>query len=230
MLENLQDLIDEGDLYKISEFGLIKKREGDFVTAKAAYEVAITLARGDMSCHYNLAKVCYLAKEKIESIVNYMTVAHISLQNANKMYASSSVDRGAFLTLTRGIPKDEREFVAQFSPDALLIFVDTNTPRHLGHALFDLETDFPTPFGLKEHVKNYRDSLKGSPTNPPNDHIEMEFYLKLGRYFILENLRWDSFDTSNPADFYMNMNLFHDEISTQFFQKCFNTDFVFDWE
>ncbi|NJO94213.1 MAG: hypothetical protein HC820_07410 [Hydrococcus sp. RM1_1_31] len=226
MDKKLQELVSRGDVIDLQNFAISKKRDGDLETSKIAYKEALKIDLFNFDSYYGLGKIFYLMREREESIRNYLIAVHLSIQIQKRMYLSEK-ERNMIEALITNISQETRDAVSQISPDAVFLLLDSNTPRHLGHAVFDWGTGLPSVLGLNEHIQVYASFLRGKPVGVLDENLEMAFYLGLGKYFLFENLQWNQINIANPIELYQ-YDMFSYNYATAFFQKAFRTDMIID--
>lgn len=190
---------------KFQELGLRHKREGNYAASKDAYRKAIQLNYADSMAYYALAKTCYLNENGREAILNYLAALHLSL--GNMLQSLSNPDQARMLIemrnmLAKAMGAETLMTVQLVHPHADLLWLDENTPRHLAHALIDLNPHVKKSRKLNQHIQMYMRSLKGDNSVTLDDRIESKHYLQIGRMFAYENLRWSKLDIRDPYSLY----------------------------
>lgn len=227
MNQDLQELVNKGDLIDIQNFAITKKREGNLKIAKKAYEEALKIDSLNVDTYYNFGKVCYLLREREQSLINYLIATHLTIQIQKRRYKSEK-HKIKIEAMMMGIDPEFFEGVSNIAPDAVFLLLDDNTPRHVGHAVLDWDTGIPSVTGLNSHVEIYASLIQGKkPIASPDKTIEMGFYRTLGLYFLLENLKWNQITINDPINLYEFGRLSYD-YATEFFQKAFRTDLFID--
>jgi hypothetical protein len=198
------------------ELGFQRKRNGDFPGSKQAYYKAIQLNPYDPMAYYGLAKTCYVANDRLEAIVNYVSAMHLRVaiiineihSQSDTMYKYQRTILEANLNNSPGVLEDIRKR----HPDADAIFYDHNTPMHLAHALIDFSPQFSKSPKIAEHIDIYRKGMMGMKLDF-DINIDDQIYLPVGQMFSLDNLLWKQIKDTTPNFLYTSSSNFKYEPS-----------------
>ena len=138
---------------RLKALGLERKRNGDFQSAKTAYYEAIKIDPTDTMLFYGLAKACYLSNEGEESHKNYLIAAHLSLQYTKKHIEANTTTGQAIKLQLDQAPSELIAPLTVVHPDAVLVLLDQNTPRHLAHSFYDLDLNTSNEKMNEDHRK-----------------------------------------------------------------------------
>jgi len=202
---NVERTINVEKSIEFQDLGLRLKREGNYAASKDAYRNAIRLNYIDAMAYYSLAKTCYLNGNGREAIRNYLAALHLSL--GNMLQSLSNPDEaGGFIAIhnifTAMMDAETLLAVRSAHPHAELLWLDQNTPRHLAHALVDLNPHVKKSRKLNRSIQLYKESIKSNNVVKIDNNLELKHYLQIGVTFAWENLKWSNLDILDPYSLY----------------------------
>lgn len=195
-------LVNKGKLTakQLLDLGVERKHQQNFQGAKEAYLEAKEIDPRNVMVYYSLGKLCYMMKNRSEAIVNYLIAAHLGVQNVALAIQQNTPAAQAMKMQLKQLSPDIVIFQS-IHPFVPFVFLDSNTPRHLAHALIDLDDSIQVLPEIYAHIRHYERGMFGQE-NPMNSdgfyELDMNMYRLVGVWFIVDNLRWDSVEVDRP--------------------------------
>jgi tetratricopeptide (TPR) repeat protein len=203
-LTKVDDLLDRG---------VALKRSGNLKGAKDCYLKALETDPYNIMVFISLGKTAHLLKEQELAVRCYLSATHLQLapieksivENRLPMHLKFQYDTFASKELSQ-LPKKS----------AFVIFLDSNTPKHIAHSVIDLSpqtlNDVPQ---LKPYVEIYSSDILGNGsynqtlkkwglTTVDQREKEEQVYIPFGRNFLIKQLQWEKLSRNDVLNIYLN--------------------------
>ena len=118
--------------------GVALKREGKFDEARHRYMEALKLDPANPMTYISLGKIAYLSGKSEFAISCYIAAMHIELAIIEAQMQDGNLSPELNAMYSQFTEEELAKFPKQ---SAFVVFLDTNTPRHLAHAMFDINQD-----------------------------------------------------------------------------------------
>jgi tetratricopeptide (TPR) repeat protein len=210
---------------ELLSLGVDYKREGNYEEAEKCYMKALHIDKSNPVGYYNLAKLYYLGKMQVPSLVNYLRCLHVSIASRWLDYRNGdteeynricrSIDKVMTKAQSRSMYEKHKSTPFLYSYHAVIM--------HVGHTLMDLsEQNFSqrcnslleqrpllnrdkTRTALLELRRDYRTRLSGGVALGDNEKLEREFIGDYPLTFIFKNISWSCIEEDiNPFHVYPN--------------------------
>lgn len=208
MTNGVGDLLNEG---------VALKREGKFDEARHRYMEALKLDPANAMTYISLGKIAYLSEKSEFAISCYIAAMHIELAIIEAQIQEGNLSPELNAMYSQFTEDELAKFPRQ---SAFVVFLDTNTPRHLAHAMFDINPVLLDSVLEKEpsvpvFAAIYRAHILGDGTY---DEVLLQhkmtaqeqmaknesFYIPFGRGFLMDHIKWDALSSLNVIDLYFS--------------------------
>lgn len=186
---------------ELIQLGVNAKRAHKYDEALRFYESAQQVAPWYLHVYYALGKIHYLKNDKAQSLLSYTIAAHLHLGLGPAINLDPRMNSHR-KTMLASYPQPVVDLLHTFHPEADLLVLDTNTPRHLGHSLTDLDLDGGTASELHQEAQAYRQSISGSFYAQLHPELEEGFYHWAGVYYLLFHIKWEEVGRCPAQDVY----------------------------
>lgn len=197
--------------------GVALKREGKFDEARHRYMEALKLDPANAMTYISLGKIAYLSEKSEFAISCYIAAMHIELAIIEAQIQEGNLSPELNAMYSQFTEDELAKFPRQ---SAFVVFLDTNTPRHLAHAMFDINPVLLDSVLEKEpsvpvFAAIYRAHILGDGTY---DEVLLQhkmtaqeqmakdesFYIPFGRGFLMDHIKWDALSSLNVIDLYFS--------------------------
>jgi hypothetical protein len=208
---------------EIVKLGVEAKRREQFEEAKRLYESAANIAPWYLHVYYALGKVNYLMGEQAEALLNYCVAAHLHLGLGPAMNLDVRTRTINQIVGSR-YPQALIDAMRSIHPYADLLILDTNTPRHLGHALIDLSPNEDLSPEIEAAASAYEESILGSGRFfiQMDEEIELGLYDSIGVAYLLQHIQWDKVGKYPAKDV---RNLYSQLLKSSVSYKAYEVEF-----
>lgn len=201
----------EYSLDQLLDKGVALKRAGNLERARDCYIKALEIDPYNMMTYISLGKVAHLLKDQDLAVRSYLASTHLQLApieksiNENNLPFHLKVQYDAF-------PREVLSSLPKKS--AFVIYLDSNTPRHIAHSIIDLSPSILSEYPeLLPYAEIYRSHIYGNGTHDQvlqkygltlKEQIEKDekFYLPFGRNFLIQELQWDELSRDDVINIY----------------------------
>ncbi|MGG0658517.1 tetratricopeptide repeat protein [Rummeliibacillus pycnus] len=181
---------------KMIEHALELKRLGQYDQALNMYTAAIQVEPSNSNFYRGIGKIAYLMGQSKLAVSAYLSALHIEIAKIEHFGLNDETQK-MYDQLPEALTKDLPV------KGAFIIYYDTNTLRHLAHAIADFdENALNQEPELVAYKEIYTAQLKGDQelaeilaiyNRDENDytHQESTFYIQIGKELALSWIKWD---------------------------------------
>lgn len=199
------------ELQRLMDQGVALKRQGNLEGARDCYIQALQKAPTEIEIYSSLGKVAHLLRSQDLAVRSYLACAHLYMGPIEIAMQKNQFPQHLEL-IYNTIPAEI--LVKLPKKSAFMIFIDSNTPRHLAHSLIDLTPDMMrsnpqlSPYAEIYYSHIYGNGSYGSTMQKhrltSGDQISMDeqVYIPYGQNFLLQNINWDLITTSDVIKLY----------------------------
>lgn len=185
------------------------KRQKKFDLALEYYEKEIGQEGLSVSVLQAIAKIYYLKKQHDFSIDFYLAATHLSLYLDNEHYKRGDIG------IKQALQQIPASTANQFPhPIGTLLLFDSNSPRHIAHALLDREETYRKIPEFRPYAEIYYSHILGDGSHDATlrkfnlssrDQINFdeERYIGIGFKFLIDSIKWSQIDNPNVMDLYL---------------------------
>lgn len=184
------------------------RKQGLYEDSIRLYAEAIKLDSSNSNLYRAYGKVAYLMEEKHYAIAAYLSALHIEIAKVEH-FGLNEQTQPMYDNLPQKL-KDELPKVG-----GMIIFYDTNTLRHLAHAVTDFDENAisqePKMLAFKQiyqaeikgNDKEYNDALQAF-NRTPNDANEEDatFYIHIGKEVAMAWIKWNELNSIDVGKMY----------------------------
>ncbi|ALS74961.1 hypothetical protein AUC31_06850 [Planococcus rifietoensis] len=192
--------------------GVALKRSGNLEGARDCYIEALNADPTNMNVYLSLGKTAHLLRQQNLAIKCYLAFCHLMLSPIEKGIRQNNLPLHLKIQYEQ-LPLDALASLPKKS--AFAIFMDTNTPRHLAHSLFDLsDQTLNSHPHLKPYSKIYDAHILGDGSHSrilqsfgltASDQLatDEDIYIPAGQNFLLEEIQWSKIESTDVIDIYL---------------------------
>lgn len=183
------------------------KRTGQYDQALNKYTEAIKLQPSNSHLYRGIGQVAYLMEQNKIAVAAYLSALHIEI---------AKIEHFGLNEETQKMYEQLPEILIKDLPlkGAFILYYDTNTLRHLAHAIADFDQDAlssePELVSYKEiytaHLKGDQDlaEILSIYNRSEKDYTDQEttFYIQIGKELALAWIKWDQIGSLDVGKLY----------------------------
>ena len=195
-----------GNVEKMVEHALKLQNEGQYDQALNMYTAAIKEQPSNSDLYRGIGKVAYLMEQNKLAVAAYLSALHIEIAKVEHFGLNEETQK-MYDSLPESLVKDLPV------KGAFILYYDTNTLRHLAHAIADFdEAALSQEPELLAYKEIYTAHLKGQDlqeilsiyNRTESDYTEQEstFYIQIGKELALAWIKWDRLGSLDVGHLY----------------------------